>query len=109
MSQRCEKCQGLIVSQYDVYLRQDEQICINCGARPAFMPVRVDGQAIGAPMVCRTCGIYPREIINAYRADDREIGNCRQCREKALTRKRVAKKETGKAEGNVRYKKALLV
>lgn len=95
--------------QYDVYLRRDEQICINCGARPEYMPVRADGQEIGAPMLCRTCGLYPREVIQAYRADAREIGNCRRCREHNLNRKRTVKKETGEPEGNVRYKKALLV
>lgn len=108
MNDRCYKCQGCIVLRYDVFLRQDEQICVNCGARPQWKPVRADGQETDAPMVCRECGIHPRSTIFSHQGGEREIGMCHGCRVAYLTKRRKSDLKEG-AHGNVRYKGALLV
>jgi hypothetical protein len=108
MGERCYKCQGLVVQSYDVALRCEELICVNCGARPHWKPVRADGQEVGDPMVCRECGLHPRSKIYSHQGGEREIGLCHGCRIAYLTKRRKADLKDG-AHGNVRYKGALLV
>lgn len=108
MSDRCYKCNGLVVLQYDVGLQCEEERCVNCGARPQWKPVRADGQPIGDPMVCHECGVHPRAKIFSHQGGEREIGMCHGCRVVYLTKRRKADLKEG-LHGNVRYKGALVV
>ncbi len=90
---RCNKCQGLLSTGYDINLREEYTYCINCGARPTWAARRADGRPLEAPIVCRKCKEYP--VTSVVRPIKGEIWTelCQFCRVTHLANRRARKLE----------------
>lgn len=99
----CKKCGGFLVRQYDVFLGVSEELCLNCGNRPMWPRKRIDGQADGAPLLCRKCKERPRMTTRMGQgAMEIEIEICSVCRvEEIMYRRRIDGKRR-KTLGNVK-------
>jgi hypothetical protein len=99
----CIRCQGFICQRWDVELRQWEQACLHCGHRPDHPRRRVDGQQLGAPLLCRKCKVRPRMTTRLGQGGlDIELEHCVVCRVDELTYRRIIDSKRRKRYGNVR-------
>lgn len=77
----CTRCHGFLVLEWDVENREQYHRCLMCGSRPHQVAYRVDGQPIGAPLLCCDCRVRPRMTILRYsRRGDDELSRCEECR-----------------------------
>ena len=75
----CSRCTGFLVTEWDTESRTKYHRCLQCGNRPLQVTYRVDGQPIGAPLLCVDCKVRPRMTIIKHRFED-EVGRCEVCR-----------------------------
>lgn len=87
----CQKCHGLMGTQWDIDLRIDEPRCLVCGDRPFVQARRVDGHEIGSPPTCKECGKRPVATVVRHRAEH-ELRSCEICAEQNRVKQRAWKK-----------------
>ncbi len=105
MADKCQRCNGLLNSQWNTELRQWEPHCLTCGNLPGIKVRRADGRAFGEPKYCEMCDLRPvvRVVQSAYTRGlgDAELPYCAGCREKvnrkARMRDRWAAERAGKS------------
>lgn len=77
----CPRCKGFLVLEWDVENRAQYHRCLMCGSRPHQVAYRVDGQPIGAPLLCIDCGVRPRmTIVKRHSKGEDELSRCEACR-----------------------------
>jgi hypothetical protein len=108
MMERCYRCQGSVLRQYDVNLREWEAYCVSCGARPDNRPRFKDGRPAGAALLCQQCNVNPRSMIQSYRIGSREVAWCIACRTEDLRKRRVFDMKRRQRMGNVLHRSFIL-
>lgn len=98
----CYRCGGLLAMQYDVMLREEEPICVNCGARPTCKTRYVDGRSREEDPLCADCGRRPRIIYTSFRGHEQASRTCLECRLKDRERRKTVYWKHRKKLGNVR-------
>lgn len=89
----CYRCNGFITVGYDAHIRESYQYCVNCGARPGYIPYRADQLPLDAPIPCRKCKQQP--VVTIKRPIKGEIRSeyCATCRIEHLALRRAKKAE----------------
>lgn len=104
----CFKCGGLLALQYDALLREEERICVNCGARPEHRSRYVDGRAREEEPLCATCNARPRMQYMSFRGNEQSSRNCLECAMKIRERRKPVYWKRRKKLGNVRQTNTFL-